>query len=209
MRITYTAAREIIKLGYDKSGTAISASAVDNSYNCATVDLSGISAGQYVLVSGYVNAANNGYHQVVSSTAAKVVVSETLVTEAAGPQVVLDGRLHAVGSSYNLEIGAQVLSKSREVIKQTNRALDGTAEAVITRAGYLWAVKTARVTQANLPIWEEFLASVEGNETFTLDPYGTVAVPDKPVTVEITDTPRIERIKSLMAYYASFSVRQI
>lgn len=208
MRITYTAQREIVKLAYDKSGTVISASAVDNSYNCATLDLSGINAGQYVLVSGFANDENNGYHQVVSSTANKVTVAETLLTEAAGPLVTLDGRLHAVGLSYNLEIGAQGIDKRREVVKSVNRALDGSPEAVVSRSGYVWTFRTNRVNQADLPWWEEFLASVEANETFTLDPYGTLAVPDKPVTVEMTDAHKVDRVKALMQYLISFTVRE-
>ena len=62
----------------------ISASSVDNSFNITGAEFPLLVAGDLVKVSGFVDVANNGTFTVVSRTATKVIVSATLVTEAAG-----------------------------------------------------------------------------------------------------------------------------
>jgi len=72
--------------GQDLVGKAtISASAVDNSFNDTAAGFpSLLQAGDIIVTSGFSNAANNGTFQVTGTpTASKVVVSATLVTEAA------------------------------------------------------------------------------------------------------------------------------
>ena len=67
------------------SSTDVSVSATDNSYNTAgAISFASFLAGDSVYVSGCANAGNNGTKTVVSATAAKLIVSQTLVTEAAG-----------------------------------------------------------------------------------------------------------------------------
>lgn len=70
-----------------KQITTIDASATDNSYNDSTEDLSVFKIGEWIFVEGFSNAANNGLKHIVSSTANKLIVEETLVTESAGPVV--------------------------------------------------------------------------------------------------------------------------
>jgi hypothetical protein len=69
--------------------TTVSVSDVDDSYNDATEDLSVFTAGQKILVSGFTEAANNGVKNVVSATANKMIVSESLTTEVAGDTVTI------------------------------------------------------------------------------------------------------------------------
>jgi hypothetical protein len=85
--------------------TTVSASSTDNSFNDGTEDLSVFTAGQYILVSGFTEATNNGYFTVVSATANKLVVSgATLTTEAAGDTVSI---LSALPTQYDND-GAMV-----------------------------------------------------------------------------------------------------
>lgn len=76
--------------------TNVSAASADNSFNSAAAGFGSIVAGQWIKVSGFANAANNGYFKVVTQTASKLVVSGgTLVVEAAGPtvNVVMGGQI--------------------------------------------------------------------------------------------------------------------
>jgi hypothetical protein len=67
----------------------VDASDTDNSYNDASEDLSVFKAGDMILVSGFTTDANNGLKHVVSATVNKMIVEETLVTEAAGDDVTI------------------------------------------------------------------------------------------------------------------------
>jgi len=67
--------------------TTVSVSDVDDSYNDAVEDLSVFKAGQLIVVSGFTEAANNGVKTVVSATEGKMIVEESLTTEALGDTV--------------------------------------------------------------------------------------------------------------------------
>lgn len=70
------------------TSTAISAAASDNSINHASSGFGSIVAGQWVKVSGFATAGNNGYFKVRTATSAKLVVEgKTLVNESASPSV--------------------------------------------------------------------------------------------------------------------------
>lgn len=68
------------------SATTISAAAADNSFNDSASGFPNLlKAGDVIETSGFTDAANNGRHVVTGTpTTAKIVVSSTLVTEAAG-----------------------------------------------------------------------------------------------------------------------------
>jgi len=70
----------------------ISASSVDNSFNITSAEFPLLVAGDLVKVSGFVDPANNGTFTVVSRTTTKVIVSATLVTEAATPPIDFNSR---------------------------------------------------------------------------------------------------------------------
>jgi hypothetical protein len=62
----------------------LSAASADNSFNDSANGLAGLVVNQWIRVSGFTTAANNGYFKIVSVTAAKVVVKGgTLVVETA------------------------------------------------------------------------------------------------------------------------------
>ncbi len=72
--------------------TTLSASATDNSFNDSANGLPEVVAGDIIKTAGFVQAANNGQFVVVSRTAGKIIVGNTLVTEAAGASVTIDPR---------------------------------------------------------------------------------------------------------------------
>lgn len=71
-------------------------STTDDSYNAAA-GLGGLLAGDILLAEGNLDAGNNGLKTVVSSVAAKIVVSENLVTDAAP---LTTSRLQLVGHKF-------------------------------------------------------------------------------------------------------------
>lgn len=77
------------------SGT-IDASAVDDSFNdnlAAGTMFANVQPGQWIKVAGYVDAADNGFHQVISKPSNdKVIVGSTLVTEAGTANETIQGR---------------------------------------------------------------------------------------------------------------------
>lgn len=89
------------------SATTVDAAAGDNSFNDSGTNFPVLAVGQWIRVAGFVNAANNGWHEVVSSTTAKIVVAGVvLVTEAVGPTVSITDSTIANGTtkkSFTLE----------------------------------------------------------------------------------------------------------
>ncbi|MDK1020046.1 MAG: hypothetical protein QGD90_00220 [Candidatus Hydrogenedentes bacterium] len=67
--------------------TTVGVNTTDDSYNDSGSGLDIFEPGQTVRVTGFTDPANNGLKVVVSSTAAKLVVAENLVTEAAGDTI--------------------------------------------------------------------------------------------------------------------------
>lgn len=90
------------------SAATVSASASDNSFNDSGSGFPALSAGQVIKVAGFTgDAANNGHFIVVSRTTSKIVVAGgTLVDDAAGETVTIDGgnmRNAATAKSFTME----------------------------------------------------------------------------------------------------------
>jgi len=208
---TYTALREFEPTGFNKTGVDISAAAGDDSFNATSTNLSGVLDNQWVLVAGFANAANNGWFQANgNSTSAKITQDTTasLVTEAAGPSVNIAAYYRGLGQSYNLEIGLERVDRSVKVRRNEQHPLGGGAPEVLTYSrGQLVGVRTDYITEAQIKQWREFLASVEGGETFTFDRYGTLAAPVDPRTAELADPDYSEdRLRGQMRYQLSLKI---
>lgn len=88
--VTYTALREFEPSlnAFAKNGVDISAAATDDSFNSSSTVLSGLNTDEWVLVSGFANAANNGWFQVKSgSTSTKILQVTAPVTHLRLPAV--------------------------------------------------------------------------------------------------------------------------
>ena len=76
---------------FSDTGTDTSADTTDDSFNNVSADWPlTLSNGQWIYVSGFTEAANNGWHQVSGTpTASKIIVTSNLTTEAAGDSVTI------------------------------------------------------------------------------------------------------------------------
>lgn len=209
--VTYTAKREIEKLAYLKSGTDISAAAADDSFNATSTNLSGLIDNEWINTSGFANSANNGWFQANgNSTTTKISQDTTasLVTESAGPSITIQGYKRGYGQSYNLESGMQQLTRDARTIRKEQESLGGSVETLLQRRIVAWNVKTDILEESALAQWREFHASVESGETFTFDPYGSAASPDKPVScIMDSDSYTESRLGASKLYEISFRVR--
>lgn len=208
--ITYTARREF-EPTISVTRTDISVASADDSFNAAT-GLLGFENDTWILVSGFTNAVNNGWFQVNgNSTATKISQDTTtaLVTEAAGASITIKGYKRGLDQQYSMDFLLDRADRSVEVLKETKRALGGGAsETLVQRRDVFIDVATNLILEANIKQWREFLASVEGEETFTLDRYGTNAVPVEPLQVVLVNSDYQEaRDSNLMRYRLAFKVR--
>ncbi|HSW45773.1 MAG TPA: phage tail tube protein [Phycisphaerae bacterium] len=85
----------------------IAAAATTNKYTDSGNGFNSFVVGQWVYVTGFANAANNGYAKIVSKAAGEIVVAKTLVTESVGPSVTVKQGGYVVNGTtldtYNLE----------------------------------------------------------------------------------------------------------
>lgn len=89
---------------------------------------------------------------------------------------------HTAETAYSIDIKLREWLISGDMQKTQHVTLSGDVETVLRRSADVYTVSL---------IWDndddddmrEFLYSVAAGETFTLDPFGTVAVPDSPVTL--------------------------
>lgn len=218
--ISYTALREFEPTGYSKTGTDISAAAADDSFNATSTVLSGLLDNEWILVAGFANAANNGWFQANgNSTSTKISQDTTtaLVTEAAGPSVSIVGYRRGLSQGYDLEFYTEKVDRSVKVIRNQQQPMGGGAPEVLTyrRETYVDVVILgplgALLTEVQILQWREFLASVEGGETFTFDRYGTIAAPIEAKSAMLASEgymeERVAGIANAGLYKLSFQVR--
>ncbi len=209
---TYVAKRRLETVDFSVSAAVdISADTTDDSFNSVTEDLSGLTDAQWVDVSGFTDSANNGFFKVSgSSTTTKITTdaSLNLVTEAAGNSISMQGYARGSGQSYELELGLQRIELSEKSVTNTAESLSGVRETLLHRDTYYYDVTTLFITGAELPQWQEFMASVKAGEIFSFDPYGTVASPDNVVSVTLDGEPRYQRIGTGLLYSISFRMRE-
>jgi hypothetical protein len=122
---TYTAGYLLPDDNY--SAITISVDDTDDSFNDSASAFPLLGAQDRIKVSGFSDAANNGTFTVVSRTAAKVVVSESLTTEAAGDQVTMD-----VGN-----LPKDIRKAAEETVKSWYRQRKGDPAVVSKRVGDL------------------------------------------------------------------------
>jgi len=207
---TYTALREIDPTGYSKSASDISVAAADDSFNQVAAGLLGILDNQWFLVAGYVNAVNNGWFQANgNSTTTKITqdLTTSLVTEAVGPAVTIVGYYRGLGESYSLEIGTRG-DRNAKVTRNVQQPMGGGApEVLLHRRESTIQITTGYISESQIAQWREFLASVEGGEAFIFDAYGTLAVPDDPVSVMLASDEYTEtRVGDSASYQLTFNV---
>lgn len=225
--IAYVALREIEANGYVKVGADISAAAGDDSFNSVVTDLTGLPDNDWILVSGFANAANNGWFQANGASALHKVTQDSttsLVTEAAGPVITITGYKRGLNQSYSLESYTERGDRSVKVKRSAAQPMGGGSPEVLLdrRETYLdlsvLGPNGQLLTDApslfpmagNLLQYREFLASVEGGEQFSFDQYGTVAVPDVVRQAMLASEDYVEeRIGPMRLYRLSLQLRML
>jgi len=151
--ITYTALREFeptISVAADD----ISVSGTDDSFN-APAGLLGFLDTEWILVSGFANAVNNGWFQLDgNSTATKISQDTTtsLVTEAAGPDVMIQGYKRGINQQYSIEAGLQMADRSVKVARNSRQAIGGGApEVLLYRREVFIDVRTTSIEEPYMP----------------------------------------------------------
>jgi len=206
--ITYTAKRKIVPTSFSVNDIDISILASDDSINSVTTDLSGLVAGDWVLVAN--TAVDDGWHQLsIDSTTTKITTTSTLTDESAGSNISIVGYKHGEGQPYNLETASHALNRSGVATKSQSVSLSGITETLLLRDIEYWDITTDHITQAELPYWDEFIASVRADESFTLDLYGTIAVPDNTLNYILKDNPKTNRVGASKIYTLSMRVQVI
>ena len=208
--ITYTAKRSIIKRPFVlTNANDISVSDVDNSFNSVTSDLSGLLASEWVYVTGFLTAANNGWHQLtIDAVTGKITTDSILVTEIAGELITLQGYLHGEGEQYNLEISLRATDYIEQERKFINESISGIEEEILHNWKETYSVTTSKVDEVTEKMyWVEFLHSVRAGESFTFDEFGTIAVPNNPLSVKLVGIPKYSRIQNARELYISFTVK--
>lgn len=115
---------------------------------------------------------------------------------------------HSAGVAYSLETQGLMLAPGEDIVGKSSKSLDGTLEAVLNRIELTWDVRTEVITEADMPLWLEWISSVAAGEPFTFDPYGTIASPDDPQTVQLLSYKRA-RDRSMARYFISFKVKVV
>lgn len=150
-----------------------------------------------------------------NGTYSQTITSETDLVLAFTPTTDFDGTIDdisvQVSSVWSMNISAAQLSENWPILKNTHISLDGTQETIFQRQDQVWDFTSTLITKANLTnaYWYEFLASVYAGETFSFDPYGTVASPDSAIDVVMVGEPSIVRDGNVGFFRVGFTVRQV
>lgn len=84
---------------------------------------------------------------------------------------------HVATNSYDLGILCQAIEISREAKIEAPESLSGRRETLRFCAIERYQVTTFPLAGFDFLLLKEFLDSVEGGDTFTVDPYGAIGLP--------------------------------
>jgi hypothetical protein len=124
-----------------------------------------------------------------SGTPPTLLQGLALVTEAAGPVIALTGYKRGLGQSYQMEFVLSRADRSNQVKRTMQMPMDDTApEVILYHEENYDDLQTSVITEPQLAQWREFLSSVSAGELFTYDKYGSIAVPDNPLSAMLSST---------------------
>jgi len=184
--ITYGVVRSIIKINYTKIGTDIFAQTSDDSFNSTSTDLSGLVTGNGIFVSGFTEETLNDWWEVVAnSTTTKILVDLGVLDEAAGNTIVIEGYEYFRGQIISFDVKTRGVDQSSRITSDRQIALGGASETSFHRTDSIYEMTVGPYNETEADFYWQFFDSVSGGETFTIDPDGTVAVPDNPISVKL------------------------
>ena len=104
---------------------------------------------------------------------------------ARAPLITTTSPPHTEGNDYAFDVKSQAYGTNIEMPKKTHVSIGGNVETVLRSIAEIHSIALVfpNTLQAQM---REFLYSVAAGETFSYDPFGTVAVPDAPFDVALT-----------------------
>ena len=117
---------------------------------------------------------------------------------------------HTTGYLYEMEIPFNRFDSSMKVQRKAHVSLGGQQETVLTRVDSEISITMGEFHRTRLPEIREFVHSVAGGESFTVDAYGTIATTDERISVQMTsNSVREQRVGTTEFFKISFKVREI
>lgn len=117
---------------------------------------------------------------------------------------------HISGASYELTLPFSQFNSSININKKTHTSLSGQQETVLTRIDNRISIALSEFPRTMLPQIREFIHSVAGGETFTVDAYGSAAIPDDPLMVQLASTRvKEQRVGTSEFFRLSFQVMEV
>ena len=116
---------------------------------------------------------------------------------------------HVLNTNYDLDIILEQADDSVAVTSSEIKSLGGNQETVLQNIDFHWQISIGSITSVNKPAVREFLNSVQGGEVFTLDVYGSVAVPDAPVSVVAKPGYQFSRVNNSDLFTVALKVREV
>ena len=100
---------------------------------------------------------------------------------------------HSASTEYQLECEMVQLDPSIQAQKQRNQSQGGNAEVILHRIDTGYSFKSSYIEDTDKAVWDEFLHSVAGGESFVFDAFGTIASADNEETVVMIGSPTWNR----------------
>lgn len=186
--VTYTVLRSIIRVSFEslqKTDVSVSAAGSPQTFSFDSVagNFAGLNSGEWVLVAGFANTANNGWFQLsMNSTANKITVTAVMAVESAGNTIDVTGYLHGKGEILGLDMRFLSDDRNRQITKFKATAINGNSETLTQRRENYFNIVSNVLIPAEYKQYKQFLDSCESGESFTFDREGTLANINDPLT---------------------------
>ena len=106
----------------------------------------------------------------------------TYTAKSRAPLMTSVSPVHVAELQYDFDVKFQAFSSSIDQPKSQHVSIGGVVETVLKRATNMHMITLIWPHEENEQL-QEFIYSIAGGETFTIDPYGTIASPDDPLDV--------------------------
>lgn len=119
---------------------------------------------------------------------------------------------HTANTQYSIDVGMRTINDDEEKHhRKQHRSLSGLTETWLHRIDRYISFQTVPLYEGHSLYFDmrEFLSSVAGGETFTVDPWGTVAAPNNPITCLLDGVSPAQRADTLRYKMFSFKARVI
>jgi hypothetical protein len=168
------------------TSTSIGAATSDDSFN--GTGLPAFVPGQYIKVSGFANAANNGWHRVISATSSKIIVNTNLTLESAGPSVTIKGTSIKNGTTDHSFTWQRDFQDITQFLTMRGARLGtfslnlGTASIASATASFLGQ----GVTRSGSTVWSATTAAPTTDSMNTVNNIKKIFLNDTALTVDLT-----------------------